>query len=486
MRDTTPLSIKLTPSQATLISLLATVGLALFLLVAGVMYRGEQIGQYALAGLVGLGGVALVFARPRLGIYLLIITIYSNMSTLLIWQGFPSINKPLAALILVSILTNRLFHQKPLPRLKLVEWAMIIYGCVWLLSGLVAANPYTSRLRTIDFAKDVLILLCVIWALENHRYWRQSVWVLVFSATALAVLSAYQVFTGNFEQTFWGFAGIKEDQVVTELYQNRLSGPMGDPNYYAMMLAAALPLAIYRILDETKLLYRVSAGICSALLIFAILNTYSRGALVSVVITGVLMALERHINPKILLSLGVIGLLALPFLPEGYGARVLSLTSVVGENSTVQNEISVRGRTSELISGILMFVDYPVLGVGVGNYSDQYQKYAERLGLEYRAKAREAHSLYVEILAETGSLGILGFSLLMGSWFWYLRSLRETLLRRGQLKEAGWVVSLIMSVICYLLCSIFLHGDYIRYLWLYVSLGAAAIHLGVEQEASKA
>lgn len=482
MRDTTPFSIKLTPDQATLISLLVTVGVALFLLVAGVMYSGQRIGQYAIIGLVSLVGVGFIFARPRLGIYLLIITIYSNMSTLLIAQGFPSINKPLAALILISILANRLFYRKPLPRMKLVEWAMVIYGCVWLLSGLVAANPYTSRLRIIDFAKDVLILLCVIWALENHRYWRRGVWVVIFSATALTLLSLYQIVTGDFGQTFWGFAGIKEDQVITELFQNRLSGPMGDPNYYAMMLTAVLPLAVYRVLDEKKILNRASAGICCALLIFTILNTYSRGALVAMLITGVLIALERRINPRILFSLGLMTVLSLPLLPEGYAARVLNLTNVVGENAAVQNEISVRGRTSELISGILMFVDYPVLGIGVGNYSDQYQRYAERLGLEYRAKAREAHSLYVEIVAETGILGILSFSLLMGGWFWYLRALRQNLLQQGRLVEAGWVVSLMMSVVSYLLCSIFLHGDYIRYLWLYISLGAAVIHLGVEPE----
>jgi hypothetical protein len=32
-------------------------------------------------------------------------------------------------------------------------------------------------------------------------------------------------------------------------------------------------------------------------------------------------------------------------------------------------------------------------------------------------------------------------------------------------------------VIAYLTSSIFLHGDYIRYLWLFVALGVAMIHL---------
>jgi hypothetical protein len=34
-----------------------------------------------------------------------------------------------------------------------------------------------------------------------------------------------------------------------------------------------------------------------------------------------------------------------------------------------------------------------------------------------------------------------------------------------------------MSILAYLTSSIFLHGDYLRYLWLLVALGIAMIHL---------
>lgn len=472
------IELKLSPSQATWISLLVTIGAGLVLLVATILFRDQQIGQLAIIGVGGAGVVALIFARPEWGIYLLIITIYTNMSTLLMRLGAPSINKPLAALILISVLTNHFFRRKPLAQLKTVEWAMILYGTIWLLSGFAATNLYVVNSRTTDFAKDVLIMLCLIWALEKEILWRRGIWILIASASGLALLSTYQVVSGNFEQTFWGFAGLREDQVITELYQNRLSGPLGDPNFYAMMLVAALPLAIYRVLDETKPTYRAIAAICCLLLVFTILNTYSRGALVATVIITTIIALERRINFRILLIVGILVLLSMQLLPEGYTARLSTLTSVIGKNSAVQNEISVRGRTSEIISGILMFVDHPIVGVGSGNYSDQYQNYAGRLGLEYRTSNRDAHSLYVEILAETGSLGILVFSWLIFSWFSQLNRLRQQLIRQRQPQEAGWVTSLIIAVIGYLSCSIFLHGDYIRYLWLYMAMGAAMIHLG--------
>ena len=157
-------TIQLSHTQATLLSLGLTSGVAVSLLTAIILFGDQQMGQLAVAGLGGLVVTALMFTHPPLGIYLLIITIYTNMSTVLGRLGVPSINKPLAALAFVTIATSYFWGQKPLPRLKLVEWAMILMGSTWLLSGLTAVNPYAVRLRTLDFAKDVLILLCIIWA----------------------------------------------------------------------------------------------------------------------------------------------------------------------------------------------------------------------------------------------------------------------------------------------------------------------------------
>jgi hypothetical protein len=41
----------------------------------------------------------------------------------------------------------------------------------------------------------------------------------------------------------------------------------------------------------------------------------------------------------------------------------------------------------------------------------------------------------------------------------------------------GWITSVQMSIVAYLASSIFLHNDYIRYLWLFVALAMAMIRL---------
>ncbi len=472
-------SFRLTPAQATVISFAAATGFTAVALLITIGYRDSKIGLLALGGLLaGLAAVA-IFLRPHWGAYLLIITLYTNMSSIFSQNGLPSINKPLVAFVLVAVIANRLARQRPFPRLRQVELLLLLYGLVWLLSVFVAGDKSLALNQVIDFAKDFIILLSLILALETPRHWQQALWLLVLSAAALAAMSTYQVLTGNYAQTFFGFAGNSQDQVLTEVYQVRLTGPLDDPNFYGLILVTAVPLALYFFLDEKRLGLRLAALAALLLLVFALLNTYSRGDFLALVLILGLIALERKISPSLLAGVAVAALLLLPFLPDSFTDRIVSLGALGASAETaVYQESSFRGRASEYISGLLMFADHPILGVGVNNYPPNYQKYSSRLGLDSRTEEREAHSLYIEIIAETGLLGLAAFTALIASLMSQLRRARQTLPTHHA--ASPWprrLTALQMSLIAFLLGSIFLHGAYIRYLWLLIALGAAGIHL---------
>jgi O-antigen ligase len=116
--------------------------------------------------------------------------------------------------------------------------------------------------------------------------------------------------------------------------------------------------------------------------------------------------------------------------------------------------------------------------VGIGNYAVNYQDYASQLGLEHRTEDRQAHSLYLEMAAETGMLGVLAFTAVFAAVLLGLNRARGKLNMLPEYRQwPGWITSVQMSIVAYLASSIFLHNDYIRYLWLFVALAMAMIRL---------
>jgi O-antigen ligase len=354
-------------------------------------------------------------------------------------------------------------------------------GGVWLASYFVAYDRDASVEQIVEFGKNFVILLVVVYSLNSRASWKQVIWFIILSTTFLATLGAYQVITGNYDQTFWQLAVVTPD--VTQM---RLSGSVGDPNFHGQILAAVLPLAIYRILDDKNPFLRIFAAGAAFLLVFAILNTYSRGAFLAMVVTLTLIAIERRIRFSLVILILVTTVVMMQFLPEGYTQRLETLSIFTSDEATVHSEGSFRGRTSEMLSARAMFSDHPLLGVGTGNYEANYQEYAGRLGLEQRTENRQAHSLYLEIAAETGILGILTFvGLFVALLIGFSRARRKVQRLDKDSDWPTWIMSLQMAITSYLVSSIFLHGDFIRFLFFLVALGAAAIHLSDRLEERK-
>ncbi len=475
----TKAKIKLSPIQATIISFLVVVLFMAVSLVLFIGYRDTGIILYIFAGVIALLVGVAIFNWPHLGAYLLIITLFSNMSSVFTDQGLPSLNKPLVVFVLLSVIVNRIVKKRPFPPLRQVELLFLAYGFVWLLSSFAATDQIRALDHIVDFVKDFILIFTIIVALETHKHWQQALWLLLIVAMVLAAMSSYQVLSGNFEQEFFGFAIVLQEQVLQEVYESRLTGPIGDPNFYGMILVSIVPLAIYYFLDEKRVVLRGIAGLTMLLLLFAIINTYSRGAFLALGVTIVFIAIERRVSPSFLIGGGLVLLLMLPFLPGSFGERMSSLLALGAPSETaVKEESSFRGRTSEALSGLLMFVDRPLLGVGINNYPNNYQKYSSQLGLDSRTTERDPHSLYIEALAETGIIGFSVFSLFLTTLMVSIHRARKKLQQMNlHPKTQRGLIALQMSLIAFLIASIFLHGAFIRYLWLLVALGAAGIHI---------
>ncbi|HEX5165030.1 MAG TPA: O-antigen ligase family protein, partial [Thermomicrobiales bacterium] len=403
---------------------------------------------------------------------------YSRASEVLTTSlGIPSIAPLFTIWLLTGIVMHYglggVFHARP------TGWqALAVYGLVLLASALVAADAWRSTYRVVEYTRELvyiaLIVTCVRQLSDLRIVWR----ALLIGGTIPALITIYQTISGS-TNWFLGFGRYSAQIVVPgEIVEvPRPAGMVGDPNMYAMALIALIPLAFLGARWEKHWLARTLWLLSAVALMLASIMTYSRGGYVSLAVVIACLAVTGFIKFRSLLMVGLIVLVLMPVLPDSYTSRISSLTSIpmslVSDEPPKPGEAtdsSVDGRVAEMMAGLHMFMDHPILGVGTNNYQVHFQEYARPLGINRRAD-RAAHSLYVEIAAETGIVGLLSFGALVVTLFVSLRRVWTTNNKGNELHDLALIVAI--SLISLLVSCIFLHFAYPRFFMVFAGLAMA-------------
>ncbi len=409
---------------------------------------------------------------PGLALFGLLFVVYINLSDVLInYHGLPSIAKPLVAIVFGIILIRAAVFKDRFRGWQSFVFLAVVYGLIGVIPMLIATNYSAVFLSLQDYLKDVFIGLEIILLIRTPKSLRQTVWILLIAGLLMGALTFYQQITGTFDNPYWGFGANKTD-TTSGL---RLAGPIGDPNTYAQIMAVLLPLALERVWNEKRTLPRFLALVALFLCGFTVIFTYSRGGFLAVIFSLAFMAIRRPPRPA--LAIGMLGILIFIFqlLPESYLTRVSTLFDFLPNSQTsILQDFSFRGRSSENLVGEMMFLDHPVIGVGAGNFNAHYQDYSRRLGLDPRRDPRSAHSLYLEVASERGVLGLTVFFAIIGSAYWSLRQAEKRYLRLGMKDFADLTVAISAGLTAYLAAALFLHDLFIRYFWVLIGIAWAA------------
>lgn len=445
-------------------------GLAALIGVVTGMVAGKSSAPLTLVALgVGGAGAAVILVSPKTGLLAIAFVTYLSLSDVLIDEyGAPSIAKLLIPLVVAAVLVRwaRTGEQPPtwFPPVLLVS----IYGIASALSLFVASDVGVATERLSELAKDGLVFILVVTILQDGVTLRRVVWALLAAVICMATIGVHQQLTGNFESSYWGFAKPPSQFSLDGVSTPRLAGPVGDPNFFGMILLVIVPLAIDRLFSERRRLLKVAAGWALVVSGLAIVFTYSRSALLSLIALLAVLALVRRPRPRHLAVAAVATLLLLPLLPTSYSQRLSELAESVTEltESGTTSEISVRGRLSENLVAVEMFLDHPLIGVGYGNYPTHYLEYSREVGLDPRNQNRAPHNLYLEVLSETGIVGFAALALVLGVALASGLRARRLLLQANKTRLARLVEACTLTLVGYLIASLFLHASHPRYLWL--------------------
>ena len=211
-----------------------------------------------------------------------------------------------------------------------------------------------------------------------------------------------------------GFAGITVTSVYA-VYQglsgiSRANGFYGHPMTLGGWLCIFLPLLLIEFF-ERKLLgkYYWLAGlafcICSAGLVF----NGTRGAWLAVAIVSAVLLIYYMFKSKRNLAVSIIFIALISTI-------LVNNPKFMHRLDTIDDFDKYQSNTERILiwqSAWNMFKDHPILGVGLGQYTENYQqKYISPQAKE--PKLGHAHNNFMQMLAENGIVGFAGFVIMFG------------------------------------------------------------------------
>lgn len=367
--------------------------------------------------------------------------------------------------LLVAVLAVRWALTRERPALPPETGALAALGVTLAVSVVVASDVGSALTHVADYAVWALLVTLMAALLSTPAWLRRALWVVAIAAAALAFVSLFQAATGAFDNDFLGFA-----KVDARGGTPRSAGPL-QPNNFAQMLLVAGVIAWYLGLSARSRAGRAAGFVAAAACTAGIVATGSRGGLIALAVVFVGIVVLAPVPRRSLLTGAAVAVaLAVLFVPGEYASRLSAVTGVFSSGVASADDTAVRGRASENLAAVQMFVDHPLLGVGAGNYPARYQEYSQQIGLDTRAEGRAPHNLYLEALAETGLVGTAVFLWVL--WLALRGAWRARTVLRGPdrlLAEGAF-----LGICGYLTAGFFLHGAYPRYLWIVVGVGVAA------------
>jgi O-antigen ligase len=434
-------------------------------------------------------------AWPDVATLAVVFLVYTNaLDVAVTFHGVPYLlGASVPAVLIFPLATYLVFRRQKLiitPVLPLV----FLFLVVQILGALFSMDIDLAMTGLIRFLLEgVALYLLITNVVRTPETLRRVIWILLLAGALIGALSFYQQITHTFHNNYWGFAQVSNAafrtgsaNVYGDVYQPRLTGPIGEENRFAQVMLMLIPLGLFRLWGERSLVLRGLAAVATASIALGLATAFSRGAVVGFAAMLLIMVFMRYIKwyQIAIILLGVVLLLtAVP----AFATRALRLQGLVGLVSegggtgATAADSSLQGRANEVVAALLVFQDHPVIGVGPEMFRYQYQAYADRAGFKINSgTTRQAHDLYLGIAANNGALGLLCFFGIMFVTFRDLvRTRRRWKVQRPEL--ANMATGFLLVLVTYLATGVALHFAFIRYFWLMLALANVASHVADAQ-----
>jgi len=296
-----------------------------------------------------------------------------------------------------------------------IVMAMLFFAGWTALSATQAVDKDVAYATLTPLMKFVMPFLIGVTILDTEQRSRTMLWIIV-AAMGYVSFENNLAYVQGYNIAGEGFGGM-------------------DNNCFGVALVSTIGPAIALGLGARTWYERLGAAVCAALILHTTLLTFSRGAMVGLLVVGATAFIMMPKRPKYLAVLALVGLLALRLTGPQLMARYAT-TIAEGE----ERDGSAESRIDLWRDCIKLTIQNPMFGVGPGNFPVVAQSLGWTAG-------KQAHSVWMQQAAETGVPGVLSLFLLFAISvvkLWPLAHQRLTEENRSQVAVAS---GLIMSIV---------------------------------------
>lgn len=297
----------------------------------------------------------------------------------------------------------------------------VVFLVVLLLATITSVGLYHSMEALSLWVSYLLLAFLLSVSLDDMEKVCFVLLCVLVSASLAGGYGLYQFSRGIETQSGW------LDKEAAKSIQTRAFSVFDNPNMFAAYLAFLVPAAAYFFLNAKRWTSRLVVFALGVLLAGGLAVTYTRGAWLASAIALLILGLLR--DRKVLLLM----LLVMVAAPLLFPATIVDRVATIGSLDDSSNLY----RITIWKAALLMVKDYWASGVGLGPvpFALIYPLY-EIAG----TPTVHTHSLYLQIMVETGVLGLLIF-------LWLLRAVfKEGLTVSGNRYHSGITTALVAGL----------------------------------------
>lgn len=183
----------------------------------------------------------------------------------------------------------------------------------------------------------------------------------------------------------------------------RISGPFGEPGYYAGFLVVSLFFSF--LIRHNKIIERKKINFLILLQFSNLLLTFSSVGWLSFIIGTVYLLVVKK-NIKSLLFLFVLGIVAfIAISTNDIAMQVVSKPFIHQENASLNSQSE---RMNTALAALQIFFDYPIFGIGYGMFGLLYETY-NPMGITIKYGQPIVNNIYLDVLSSFGIIGSIFF-----------------------------------------------------------------------------